>query len=244
VKPNTIARDEALEKIRGLAKELGRVLGDRLLMAAAYGSVMRGDFDPQRSDVNLLLCVESADTDTLTQLAGLLQEAHAAFRCSPFLLSRQEIERGVDVFAVRFTDIRKSHVLLEGTDLLGPLKIEPRDLRFACEHDLRNALLKLRRAYLMERPNVGPMLASVRTFVPQILDVLRLLADPGEARADASQWVPDAARKVGFAPFAVLGALALRDGPRTPWIEVERRMGALFAAIERICEYTDRLPDD
>lgn len=241
MKDSPLTREQALDHAWKLAKELRRVMGDELLMAAAYGSVVRGDFDPHRSDVNLLLCVENVETGTLARLAGPLQEAHAALRCAPLVLSRQEILRGADVFAAKFTDIRRSHVLLEGTDLLEPLTIEPKDLRFACEHELRNIALKLRRAYLLERPNVGPVLASVRTFVPQLLGVLRLLAGSPEAQVDASRWVPDAAKKVGFEPFAVLGALALRDGPRTPWPEVERRMGGLFAAIERICDYVDRL---
>jgi predicted nucleotidyltransferase len=236
-----MTREQALGEAWKLAKDLRRVMGDGLLMAAAYGSVVRGDFDPHRSDVNLLLCIERADTETLARLAGPLQEARAAFRCAPFVLSRQELLRGADVFAVKLTDIRRSHVLLEGADMLEPLTIEPRDLRLACEKELRSLALKLRHAYVLERPHVGPVLASVRTFVPQILGVLRLVASSGDAQPDASQWVPEAARKVGFEPFAVLGALALRDGPRTPWPEVERRMGALFAALDRICDYVDGL---
>jgi hypothetical protein len=62
--------------VEALASEIGRVLGDELLGLYLYGSYVRGGFDPEVSDLDLL-AVTRDDVDGL-DLAGL-ERMHADF---------------------------------------------------------------------------------------------------------------------------------------------------------------------
>jgi hypothetical protein len=142
--------------------------------------------------------------------------------------------------------MRRNYTVLAGSDLLAPLAVAPHDLRLACEHELRNITLKLRRAFLIERPHVEPVLRSLRLFVPQILSVLRVLDEHGlhvaVDPADRQAWIERLAKHLDIDPESLLASLTLRDHAETPWPEVERTLGRLLDALAHICHYVDSLP--
>ena len=237
----TISREQALEGAKLVAQELEAELGAELVMAAAYGSVVAGEFDPARSDVNVLLCLERCEAAVLSRVAPALQRARTLQRVAPFVLSRAELTRSADVFAAKFEGMRRSYALLAGRDLLAELRLEPRDVRLACEREVRNLTLKLRRAYLLEQPRSASVLAALRLFLPQLMAVLRLV---GPAPAPGETLVNAAARVMGFEAAALEEALALRADTPPPWPLFEPKLGALLLVLERVGAYVDALPGE
>ena len=115
--------------------------------AVLHGSMVRGDFLPDRSDVNLLVVVEDLSPSTLRGLTtafGLFEQEHMS---PPLLIPRGEWERAADVFPIEITDVRSAYQVLRGPDPLAGLAVRPFDLQRALESELRGKLMRLRLDY-------------------------------------------------------------------------------------------------
>jgi predicted nucleotidyltransferase len=229
------------ERIAPLVKALADAAGKNLLMAAVYGSAARGDFDPDRSDINLLVVLEDVSTTALRKLVSVLQMAKAQDRCAPFILSREELERGVDVFPVKFHEIRRFYEIVHGDDLLASVRVEFRDLRLACEHELRNATLKLRRAWIAEQPKPDLAVFVLRQFVPQVLDVLRVVLEregfKGEMTGDGL--AIEIALRFDLDVTRLKKAVATSCDPRAPWPPVEAAYDTILTLLDRATRLVD-----
>ncbi len=196
--------------------------GTELRMAALYGSAAREDFDPGQSDVNLLLVFNRLPD--LAFLAEVLQRARSRYRCAPLVLSASDLARSLEVFPVKVLEIQRRYRMLAGEDLLAGLKIEFEPLRRACEHDLRNAQLKLRRTYLLTRPDPRPLQDALRRFLPQIIGALRCLLDHAGATDlgtfEGLRAASESRLALDLGPLEQ--ALALRHRPGAPWPEVSQ----------------------
>lgn len=235
-----------LETVRSKAKALAETLrdrlGDRLICAALYGSAARGDFKPASSDVNLVLVVSEAPVDLLDACAGPLQAARAELRCAPLLLTRDELRQAADVFPLKLLDIRRAYRLLLGEDLLGELSIEFHDLRLACEHELRNIVLKLRHAFVLGSPDAARLAGALHQFTPQLLGVLRVLAEHEGAscttREELNAW---GARRFGLSEAPLRSALAIVPARPPPWPELQRILGAFLSVVEGVSHAVDAM---
>lgn len=209
-------------------------------MMVVYGSAARPDFDPARSDVNLLLVPQLLEPGTLGPLSALLQLAQLRFRCAPLVLDRLELERMALLFPVKIFEIRRAYRLLAGEDLVASLDLSVGNLQRACERDLRNASLKLRRAYLRSRPDPAPVLDGLRRFLPQMLAVLRILLEQGGAKGveDPTVLAREAKARLDLDPVILAEIMALRHKAGATWPEVESAhsrvlelSGALLAKV-------------
>ena len=70
---------------------------------------------------------------------------------TPLLLATHEFGRSLDVFPFEFGAILADHALVSGSDPFDGLRVEPADLRRACEVQARSHLLHLREGYLETR---------------------------------------------------------------------------------------------
>lgn len=172
--PST-ATSELDRSLEALADRLRTAAGDALVMAAVYGSAARGDHRPGRSDVNLLLVLARADRATLDALVPVIGEARGALRLAPFVLTREELGQAADSFAAKLADVRLAYKVLLGDDLLAPLEIRFADLRLACERELRNVALRLRRAYLLGDARPALRRDALDQLLPHLYGSLRVL---------------------------------------------------------------------
>lgn len=225
-----------------LVNSLSALAKSNLVMAALYGSAARGDFEPETSDVNLLLVLDDAGPAALRELGELLQAAKVQIRCAPFVLSREEILRGADVLPIKLHEIRRCYKMLCGEDLLSNLRIEFKDLRLACEHELRNVTLKLRRTWLMERPRPTPLLWGLHLFVPQMLGVLRVVFehDGLDPAASTEQFMAEVSKRYDVEPRVLREALQTRHRPDSTWPEVERSYEVVLDLLGRASRQVDQ----
>jgi predicted nucleotidyltransferase len=115
--------------------------------AVLHGSMVRGDFLAQRSDLNLLVVADRVGSAELRALApefGLFERDQMS---PPLLIPRAEWQRAADVFPIEITDLRSSYQVLRGEDPLNGLEVRPGDLQRALESELRGKLLRLRIDY-------------------------------------------------------------------------------------------------
>ncbi len=127
-----------------------------------YGSALRSDFDPAKSDVNLLLVMRALGVDRLDALAAAttrlpkpaLESAGARHR--PLILTESQLLDSADVFPMDLLDLARRRALLWGADVLAGVVVERADLRRHCEYELRTKLVGLRQAYLQSGGGAAP----------------------------------------------------------------------------------------
>jgi predicted nucleotidyltransferase len=234
--------EQVTQRMTAVANALKERLGARFVTAALYGSAARGEYVPGRSDLNVLLVLERADLETLEQCAPLLQTSRAELRLSVLVLTREELRNAADVFPIKLLDIRRRYQVLSGEDVLKDLTVAFRDVRLSCEYEIRNVALKLRRSYLMMRPDVRALLAPMRKLLPPLLGVLRALVEQGGEAAGGGDVVAAAAARFGFDAEALRAALATRTRTDLTWPELERTYGGLIAVLEKLAVAVDQLP--
>jgi hypothetical protein len=121
-------------------------LGDNLYSCILYGSVVRGDFVPIASDVNMLFILNESTPEAHETIAEVIQ---GSLLIDPFIIGRAGMERSFRSFALKFLSIRRDYQVLHGEDPLADLKIDADYERFICEQSLRNVRLRLVRAFVV-----------------------------------------------------------------------------------------------
>lgn len=207
-----------------------------------YGSAARGEHDPSRSNLNLLVALADGAPRALARIGPTLREAWRAHRVRPYLATKQEIPRLADVFPVRVLDMQTSHVVLHGPDPLDGIEVTREHLRLRVEQELRNHLLRMRYRIVQ----TGDDLASTAMLLARTGSSLRselfgLLhaaghAVPSPKRADVFN---QAAKAFRLSPdtLAELGRMAVGVRPR----KVKDLARDTIVLLERAVEVADLL---
>lgn len=165
----------------GLLEALKKQLGRNLRAVLAYGSAVRGDFVPGRSDINLLLLLE-VSTPEAHRVTGECFQGRSEYDL--FILGNQGLERSLQVFAIKFRSIKRNYCVLHGDDPLAQWQPDEKLLRFLCEQSLRNLRLRAKRSYIL-------MLNSPVRYTQYIASVVPgLFSDLSEALRCADHELP------------------------------------------------------
>jgi hypothetical protein len=158
--------------------DLLAALGDKVKAISVYGSAAGPDFIPKRSNVNLVVVLDSLATDSLRPLLGVVRAGLKKRIVPPLMVSPDYLSSARDVFPIEMLEIRDSHVVIYGEDFFAGLEVSRDNLRLECESQLRGAALRTRQAYLeMGLAKRGPervLHASVTSLIPVFRAMLRL----------------------------------------------------------------------
>jgi hypothetical protein len=180
---------DTLAAIREWLAPVRAALGPEFLAAYLHGSVLTPGFDARHSRVNVLVVARSLHLDVLDALRAALPEDRKPPHVSPLFLTLLQIEESLDVFPIEWLDIHERHLVLEGQDVLGGLKVPRSNLRLQLEQELREKLITLRQAYLAggRHPEaLEPVLrAGASSFATLCRSLLRLRGEtpPGPTGA-------------------------------------------------------------
>ena len=227
----------------GFVGQLRATFGAELLSVVLYGGLAKGEFVPDRSDVNVLVLLARLDVATLDRAAPLLQNAARDLDVDALLLTPDDLARSAAVFPVKFQDIQRHHRVLWGQPVLAGLRVTREHLRLRCAQELKNLLLRSRR-YYVERC-LRPELVE-RTLTQSLSTLLINLGVLFELKTGAT--LPNKAAVVGVA--SQLGAdetllqqlLALKRGELRPdAAELKRLYDAFLRAVEHAVVLADQL---
>jgi hypothetical protein len=124
-------------------------LKDNLYSCCFYGSWVRGNAIPGKSDINLLIVLNES---TPAAHASLSQVFAGESRLDPFILGRSGFERSVRAFTAKFGSIRRNYRVLHGADVLAQVQVDNIMERFLCEQSLRNLRLRMVQAFVLRSP--------------------------------------------------------------------------------------------
>ena len=143
-----VALPEAIQTgLDQFTQQITDTLKDDLISIVLYGSIVKGEHQ-RTSDVNVMIVLKTLSVEVLDQIAPHVREAGQNIRLVAMVLSEEELKSSASVFAIKFIDIQKNHIVLAGKDAFTDLVISRDHLRFLCEQSLKNELLRLQQFYL------------------------------------------------------------------------------------------------
>lgn len=224
--------------------------GENLRSVVLYGSAAGGEYDPEFSNLNLLCVLREMSFSTLSALAPTVEWWNRQGHAAPLFLTREEMERSADVFAIEFLDMRERHRVLFGEDALEGLRVPMHLHRAQLEYELREKLILLREQLLPAAGNKGRLwhllLRSLPTFVTLFRHVLIALDSPApKSKREAVQLL---SARVPFDTSAFLQLLDIRehraDRKQLDVADVFTRYLAaaqhVVAAVDTMLESSDR----
>lgn len=215
------------------------LLGPDLKSIILYGSAARGEFDPKRSDLNLLVVLNEVEYRQLSILAPFIKKWSRQRIATPLVISPQYIATALDVYPLEFLDMQAAHRVLFGDDVLAEIHPPIQSVRRQCEQEARGKLLHLREIVmetaLKPRHLKQAMTLSVPSFIRIGRHILRLMDHP---HIHHSQEVIEELRKIAELPLEGLeAAWRIRTGDLKPAREEIARLFETYlndtAAITR-----------
>jgi hypothetical protein len=203
---------ETEKQINELVQRLKGLAGENLNCVALFGSAVSREFHAGFSDINVICLFRELTAPAMARLVPLMRWWTKKDFPAPLLLTRTELEKSADVFAIELFDIRQSHRLLYGEDVFSNLQV-PMDLhRVQVEHNLRTKLLTLRQMYAQfadDDQRVGRlMLDSVSNFATLFRHTLIAMGEkPGESKEENIQKL---AARIHFDPAIFVRLLQVR----------------------------------
>ena len=236
------------DRVSILERELREIFGSRLQSLVAYGlqtaspSGPRGQhgahIEPPRTQT--LAIVETLTGGDLTACSARVERWHDAGLATPFLLAANEFDRSLDTFPLEFGAILADHLVVAGTNPFDGLRVDPADLRRACEVQARSHLLHLREGFLETRGRADALavliVQSAAPFAALLASLARL---QGVATNDPAASGRHVERTLGLPGSAVTDVVTLAHVTEIPSAEATRIFPAYLDAVERLVKYID-----
>lgn len=234
------------KQINEFVARLQQAAGANLESVVLYGSAVAGGYDPEFSNINLLCIVKDTSLTSLLALAQAVESWTKQRQHAPLLLTRDELERSADVFAIEWMDIREKHRVLFGPEVIASLEIPMRQHRAQLEYELREKLILLRQRLLLaandEKRTWELLLRSLSAFTTLFRHAL--IAQGQAVPATRREAVKALAASLGFdaSPFEHL--LDIREHrAETRQFRAQEVAGRYLAAVEQVTGAVDRMLD-
>jgi hypothetical protein len=232
--------------IRRITDSVCAALGPDLVSLLLYGSAAGEDFVRGRSDLNYAIVVGRITAAHLRVVQRHLPEWHKLGMAMPLLLDREFLKHACDVFPMELLDMQAQHRVLHGKDVIAPLRVDARHLRYQAEHEARSKLLRLRVLYAEVGANSSQLhellLSSVKTFAVIMRNFLRLR---GAAAPSGYAGVIEAFRHAFGIDLPTMQRLVrIRSGQDSWDRDGETLFSAYLEEVERLVQLVDQIPPD
>jgi predicted nucleotidyltransferase len=165
--------EKLLEKARDFTADVEEATKEELVSVILYGSAVRGDFIPGRSDLNFLIVSKKVTEDLLSRLTKPFSKWRKKGIGVPLVLAEDHISKSLDSFPIEFLEMRSAYEVMKGKDVLKDLEVDLSDLRLQCEREIRGKLIQLRRGYLDSEGKAKNLEELFRQSVKSFLVIMR-----------------------------------------------------------------------
>lgn len=210
--------DESQEQLRGYVKDVRAAYGDQLDGILLYGSAVRGEFLPGRSNFNIVLVLKSYAGESLKKYGVLHQRWAKEQVVVPLFLTQEDLQAASLVFPLEYLEIQDQHRVLWGQDPFVGFKVDQRHLASQVLQNVRGNLLRVRQRYVegggTEDAITILLPLSVTALLPPLRGLQRLLGRPVLSQSEAL--LSDAASHLGLEGSGLHDALLLKRGQISP----------------------------
>jgi len=228
VEVTTASIDPASRKaLARMAEDLRRVFGDRFVALVT---------SEHQTTAAFVMSIGSGDLDAVGSLVETWTREHLS---TPLLMTVDEFRRSLDTFPAEYQSLLDHHVVIDGVPPFDGVRINPDDLRRACEVQARGHLIHLRQGWIDAHGSERRLEALlVRSAAPLRLVLSNLAQLQGEDHADDAALAAFAGRAAGMSADLVRGVLALDAVASAPRSLVPRLPDYLNDA-ERLWAFVD-----
>jgi hypothetical protein len=232
--------------ISDFVARLRAAAGANLESVILFGSAVAGDFHPEFSNVNLICVIRDSSFAALQALAPAVKWWSAQKQPPPLFMTRDEMERSVDVFTIELIDMQQHHRVLFGEDVVQRLSIPPHLHRVQVEYELREKLVLLRQYFLLASGSESRMwallLRSISSFSTLFRHALIVLGDGASVRN--RQAVQALSKQIGFDASGILQVMDVRERKsERAKFNVADVFSRYLAAVEQVTAAVDKMLD-
>jgi len=210
--------DDTQKLLQTYVKDVKGVFGEQLEGMLLYGSAVRGEFLPGRSNLNILLLLSSYDSAVLKQYSALHRHWSKEQIVVPLFMTEEELRMSAAVFPLEFLEIQEQHRVLGGRDPFIGFHVKTDRLREAVVQGLTSNVLRLRQRYAEGGGSDDATLIllplSITSTLPLLRGVQRLLGRPVLSHSDAV--IKDVAEQLKLDLQDLLDVWLLKCGQISP----------------------------
>jgi predicted nucleotidyltransferase len=237
--------DDTQKLLKAYAKEITGVFGEQLEGILLYGSAVRGEFLPERSNLNILLLVTSYDSTVLKKYSAMHRRWSKGQIVVPLFLTEEELRMSATVFPLEFLEIQEQHRVLGGRDPFIGFHVKTDRLREGVIHGLTSHLLRLRQRYVegggTDDATTILLPLAITSILPLLRGVQRLLGRPVLSHSDAV--ITDVAEQLKLDLQGLLDVWLLKRGQISPGTsEVPRLFDRYSHAVTVLTRTVEQLP--
>ncbi|MGA9391724.1 MAG: nucleotidyltransferase domain-containing protein [Candidatus Sulfotelmatobacter sp.] len=234
------------KKIGEFVTRLRAAAGANLESVILFGSSVAGDFHPDFSNINLFCVVRDNSFAALQALSPAVKWWDSQKQPPPLFMTRDEIARSTDVFAIELMDVKQHHRVLFGDDVFANLSIPSTLHRVQVEYELREKLALLRQHLLLAADKESRMwellVRSVSSFATLFRHALMVLEE--NAPVGKREAVQALAQRIGFDASSVLQVLDVREGKASrKKFDVADVFSRYLSALEQVTAAVDKMLD-
>jgi len=165
--------EKSRDTIAKFTDKMVESLGENLSSALLFGSAVAGEYIEGKSDINILLTLQSVRAVDLNIILDNGKKFIKKGLAVPLIFEKDHITTSLDTFPIEFSDMKNRHILLYGTDPLENAHVDPRHLRYECERELKSILVNLRRGFMQTDGNRESLEALLGKSLSSILAACR-----------------------------------------------------------------------
>lgn len=181
--------EEAQQQLRAYVKDVRAIYGDQLEGILLYGSAVRGEFLPGRSNFNIVLVLKSYAGESLKKYGALHRRWAKEHVVVPLFLTQDDLQAAALVFPLEYLEIQEHHRVLWGQDPFVGFKVDQRHLAGEVLQSLRGNLLRVRQRFVegggTEEAITILLPLSVTALFPPLRGLQHLLGRPALSQSEA-----------------------------------------------------------
>jgi len=136
------------EITRKFADRIISAFSENLVSVILYGSAADGDFIEGKSDINIMIILQSVRAVDLNIILDNGKKFFDKGLAAPLVFEKDHVKTSLDTFPIEFSDIKSRHKVLYGADPFEKAEIDGKNLRYQCERELKSMLVNLRRGFM------------------------------------------------------------------------------------------------
>lgn len=113
------------------------------------------------SDLNLMCVLKQLSPEGQDALRPILRQGHSLCRLRVLFILSSELAANAELFALKFSDIKRRHAVLFGPDPVAGLPVERRDLVLRLRQTLTNLKQRARAVYAWDGDNAARLTLSI-----------------------------------------------------------------------------------
>jgi hypothetical protein len=167
--------DQPQEVFVPLMKDYLKIFGGDLVSLIVYGSAAAGSYVKGKSDINLLIVLTEAGMNKLDALFATVKCWKKRKVATPLVMTKAFIETSLDSYPIEFLNMKNSHILVYGENVLGNLAFQPADMRLQIEREIKGKIILLRQGYLETEGSARQLRQLIRNSFIAFISIFNAL---------------------------------------------------------------------